>query len=186
MPTAEPHTIEPELLGMRPRTVRWSTSTVVWRFVLCNLLVGVVLLLLFLGRNDLATWDALIKRGVPISATVTDRYITHSKNSTTYHLKYRFEADGKTFDDSRTIASDSYYTMQEFTATYLPDSNPPIYQPFVVTPVGRADRLHGWGVGVLAAGGLFGLIVGAFVWHVRCKNYLLRLGVPAVGCYISG
>lgn len=182
------HTIEPELLGVRPRPVVWAKQTLLWRRILWNVSVGVGLVLFLLARRDVATWDALMESGVQTQAEVYDTYTTHSKNGTKYHMRYRFQTDTGTHNDTSGINAEKYATGigKTFTLTYLPGKEKPVYQQGVATPERRNRRLWHWTIGTFCAVSLCALVLGVYEHDARNQRRLLLYGATAPGLVVSG
>jgi hypothetical protein len=182
------HVIEPELLGASPRMVRWSRQTVAARRLLWNLMIGTGLVFLFLGRNDLATWDALIDRGVPITASVHDKHISRGK-TTSYSLRYTFYGDGSLIYGSDSVSRSEFEAANigdTIPVTYLPGSNGEKWQQGEATQARRDERFWAW---FLASGivvGGFALGLGMFELHAREQMRLLQSGRSVVGRVMSG
>ncbi len=187
-PETPAYSIEPELLGVRPRSVVWAKQTLLWRRVLWNLLVGVGILLFVLARRDIATWDALIERGIQTQATVYDSFWTRSKRGNKYHLRYHFESDKGICDNNNSTTASTFATFDGKTlpVTYLPGSEKSVYQEGIVTRARRDERLRDWELAGLATMLIFGVTLTGYEYSLRCQRRLLRLGVAIVGRSVSG
>ena len=182
-----PYTVEPELLGVAPRRVVLSRGAVVGRSLLLNLLVGFVLMLVFFARNDLATWDALIQRGVPVTATVYDKHERHGK-STSYYRDYEFNADGVHVSESESVSRDVYNAVQNgdtLPVTYLPGTQGKVWQQGVADAAAKSERFGAW---VTAA--VFGaVVICSGLWahgaNIAKHRRLLASGVAVPGRVVS-
>lgn len=181
------HTIEPELLGVRPRSARWTERTVAVRRLLWNLMFGTALILFFFGRNDLATWDALIARGVPTVASVWEKDVSHGKH-TSYRLRYTFTGDELLCYGTESVSRDEYESARigdTFPVTYLTGSNGEKWQMGAATPERRDERLRNWLFGGFVAIASFGIAIALFENEMRGQMRLLRNGLVTVGRVVS-
>ncbi|MBC7806237.1 MAG: hypothetical protein H7145_08810, partial [Akkermansiaceae bacterium] len=182
------HTIEPELLGVRPRSARWTDRTVAVRRLLWNLMFGTVLILFFFGRNDLTTWDALIARGVPTVASVWEKDVSHGKH-TSYYLRYTFTTDELLCYGTQSVSRSEYESARigdTFSVTYLPGSNGEKWQLGTATRQRRDARSGQWLFAGFIAVASFGFAIALFESEMRGQRRLLRTGLVTVGRVVSG
>lgn len=182
------HVVEPELLGVRPRTARWIDRTVTYRRLIWNLMFGTALVLLFFARNDLATWDALIDRGVPVTASVYDKTVYHGK-STTYSLRYSFYGDGLLWYGSDSVshsAFDAANIGDTIPVTYLPGSRGEKWQQGIATELQRNNRFWEWIFAGFFGVGVLGIGLALFENEMRGQLRLLQYGISTVGRVVSG
>ncbi|MBC8134884.1 MAG: hypothetical protein H8F28_03240 [Fibrella sp.] len=182
------HAIEPELLGVRPRTARWTEKTVAMRRLLWNLMVGTALILLFFARNDLATWDALIAHGVPVTASVYEKDVSRGK-TTSYHLRYTFYGDGLLCYGTDSVSSAAFESANigdTIPVTYLPGSKGEKWQQGTATVSRRDDRFYQWIFAGFFGVGAFAIGLALFENEMREQLRLLQHGRPAIGRVVSG
>lgn len=120
-----PYAIEPGLLAAPPRPVRWSVRAAKARRWCYGGYAGALLLFLAFACYDLATYDALLARGVPATATITSKN-TLTLKSTGYYLHYSFKSDNGTTTGMKQVGSrgfDGVSVGSTFPITYLPGSH---------------------------------------------------------------
>ena len=186
-PTEATVSIEPELLGIVPRKTVLAGNTVLCRMALWNLLAGFVLVMFFFAGRDLATWDDLIERGEPVTATVYDKHERHGK-STSYYRDYEFNADGVHVSESESVSRDVYNAVQNgdtLPVTYLPGTQGKVWQQGVADAAAKSERFGAW---VTAA--VFGaVVICSGLWahgaNIAKHRRLLASGVAVPGRVVS-
>lgn len=183
------HQVEVELTSGTPRQAHMTPGTVTLRRWLWNILIGIFCVLVFFGRRDIESWDALIKRGVPIIGKVNGRHTTTNKGHTYYHIDYAFNAEQHYCTGSYSTSYDDYYSTLDnspVTVTYLPGSAGEIWQPGVATTQRREDRLLIWTIVTLGITLSNGLII--VLCNANWKNQLrvLQTGIAVSGVVTEG
>lgn len=176
--------MEAELMSPAPRHARLTSGTRATRLFLWNLLLGTFCVLLFFARRDLASWDALLQRGVVTQAQIIQKYTSQSKNGLTYHIDYGFYAQQEYCYGEMSV-SESYFTRTEvgnkIPVTYLPESNGEIWQAGEITQERRHARQNIWIASTIGAMGVLGIIITCSLANWNNQLYLLQNGVVVPG-----
>ena len=185
MPMTPRLRVVPQVMASPPRSVCWMPRAVRLRFVLWAV-IATTLLAAGVGLWwDVSRWNALLNRGVVVSAPVYDKVrVGLRKDGYWYVGSYRFRVDGITVNDSMPITATEYHSpnrVKSVSVTYLPGSQPLLYQNGLVTATRRDDRLAQWVVGGLVAVATGGAFLLLFEYNAARERRLLRHGVAVVG-----
>ena len=179
--------VAPQVMSSPPRSVCWTPRTVRVR-----LLVWAISAATFLAAGvgawwDAARWNALLYRGVVVSAIVYDYHkaiLDHEHSVHDYTALYRFRVDGVSISGFVPLTPAECHApkrMKSVPLTYLPGSQPLYYETGAITPVRRDERLWAWIVGGLVAGVAGGAGVVLTEYNAARERRLLRNGIAVIG-----
>lgn len=156
------------------------------RRVVWNGALAVAALMYFLSSRDIAEVRELAARGRQTKAHVTLKYVRSGK-STSYHVRYRFTAEGQRFADRFKVNAKRYKAIQPgdaLTVTYLPQT-PEVHQPGIVDASRIANSVQAWTLGWFLTGLVTAAALGGFEWYLAEQKRLLEHGIAVEGVVLE-
>ena len=139
------------------------------------IIAGVGIIVLLYGAHNIKKGNLMLVNEVSATATITRMYKTSNRNTTSYHIEFRFDTPAGTQNEQARVAR-SYYNAhrgnQQIPIYYLPDK-PGSFE--LATGSTFEAGQNAWFYGILII--IAGLITsGFFIYHARLAFGLLKTG----------
>lgn len=169
--------IEVELCTGIPRPVRFKIGPQFGRIAAWAAMIAAAALIAHLGNVDITELQALKRNGKPVTARVTDRWVTQGKH-TTYSLEFQYEVGERTYSRHQNVDFDVYRDKKvgaDLNIVCLPEQ-PSVYRIGSVDGLRVMRGYQNWGLGLVLLIGFEVFLGGMMEYCFRTQHRILKLG----------